>query len=137
MSVIKEALDTIAQSLRERGERNVYTVFDALPSEHKGRLFTTVGISGMDISRPVYSLGNIYIPFRAETEIKLTSPESAGSAVLLEHFSSCTEPALETMSGMTCRLTKLTLKHDTSLGRLVLCAGFTVTGISIHERTGI
>ncbi|MBO4878352.1 MAG: hypothetical protein J5501_10130 [Ruminococcus sp.] len=135
--MIKEALDMIAQSLRERGEKNVYTSFDALPAERKGKLFTVIGIGGMNISRPVYSLGNIYIPFTAEAEIKLTSPESAGSGELLEHFSLCTEPALEGMSGLSCRLTKLTLKHDTTLGRLVLCAGFTVTGISIHERSGV
>lgn len=124
----------ITQSLRAEGERNVYTAFNALPAEHKGELFTVVGIGRMEVARPVYSPGNVYIPFTAQAEIKLLAPEREGSAVLLEHFTDCTEPALEDMSDMSCRLTGITMKQDSSLGRLVLTAVFTVKGLSIRER---
>ena len=133
--MIREVLDTLTEALRAEGERNVFTAFDALPAEHKGRFFTVAGIRKMDIGRPVYSPGNVYIPFTAQAEIRLLAPESAGSAALLDHFTGCTESALEDMSDMRCRLTDLTMKQDSSLGRLILCAGFEVSGLSIRERS--
>jgi len=133
--MIREVLDTLTEALRAEGERNVFTAFDALPAEHKGRFFTVAGIRKMDIGRPVCSPGKVWIPFSAQAEIRLLSPESEGSAALLDHFTGITEPALEDMSDMCCRLTDITMKHDSALGRLVLCAGFAVTGLSIRERS--
>ncbi|HBB72428.1 MAG TPA: hypothetical protein DCZ71_07475 [Ruminococcus sp.] len=133
--MIKAVLEQVTAMLRAYGMRDVYTAFDALPIEDKGRIFTVVGVESMKIDKPLYSLGAVYFPFSASVSIKITAPESADSGKLLEYYSTSAQPALLKNSDLCCSLTGLTIKHDTSLCRLVLRADHSVKGVTVAERS--
>ena len=71
--MLTDVLNSIKNELTDAGVTNVYTIFDAVPIEKKGRnFFTTVGVSSFETSAPIYTEFTVFIPFKAEIEIKVT-----------------------------------------------------------------
>ena len=53
--MLTDVLNSIKNELIDAGVTNVYTIFDALPIEKKGKnFFTVVGISSFETSSPIY-----------------------------------------------------------------------------------
>ncbi len=133
--MLTEVIRSVKERLAESGVENVYTVFDGEPLSKKGReIYTLVGICGMETSAPIYSEFIVYLPFRADIELKITAPENSPLENLYNYFSDSIEPVIHEMSVLGSRMTKFSFKHDSNIHRLVLTAVFTVNGIGRSER---
>ena len=133
--MLTDVLNSIKNELTDVGVTNVYTIFDAVPIEKKGRnFFTTVGVSSFETSAPIYTEFTVFIPFKAEIEIKITARESGELAALYSYYDSNIEPVLNQLSNLSSRICRMSLKHDTNINRLVLNVGFSINGIRKIER---
>ena len=133
--MLTDVLNSIKNELTDAGVTNVYTIFDAVPIERKGRnFFTTVGVSSFETSAPIYTEFTVFIPFKAEIEIKVTARESGELAALYSYYDSNIEPVLNQLSNLSSRICRMSLKHDTNINRLVLNVGFSINGIRKIER---
>ncbi|MBR6385151.1 MAG: hypothetical protein IKS03_03395 [Ruminococcus sp.] len=133
--MLTDVLNSIKNELTDAGVTNVYTIFDAVPIEKKGRnFFTTVGVSSFETSAPIYTEFTVFIPFKAEIEIKVTARESGELAALYSYYDSNIEPVLNQLSNLSSRICRMSLKHDTNINRLVLNVGFSINGIRKIER---
>ena len=133
--MLTDVLNSIKNELTDAGVTNVYTIFDAVPIEKKGRdFFTVVGISSFETSSPIYSEFTIFIPFKAEVEIKITARESGELAALYRYYDTKIEPVINQLSNLSSKISRMSLKHDTNINRLVLNAGFSINGIRKIER---
>ena len=127
-------LEQFKGALESTGNDEVYLAFDALPVRTKSKNFTVVGIKSYEASSPVYSPTIVFLPFKAEVEISVYAPESEPMSALYSYFDDTVRPAIDSISGTSGRLCRLTMKHDSNLRRLVLTAGFSVSGIRRIER---
>ena len=133
--MLTDVLNSIKNELTDAGVTNVYTIFDAVPIEKKGRnFFTTVGVSSFETSAPIYTEFTVFIPFKAEIEIRVTARESGELAALYSYYDSNIEPVLNQLSNLSSRICRMSLKHDTNINRLVLNVGFSINGIRKIER---
>lgn len=126
---MRDILSQFKAALIAAGNENVYLAFDALPVRGKGGYFTVLGIKSFEASAPVYSQYTIFLPFKAEVEVSVYAPESDDLQRLYRYFESGVRPTLDGMSGLTTHISRLTMKHDSNLKRLVLTAGVSVCGI--------
>lgn len=128
-------LNELKTALTNIGNDSVYLAFDAQPASAKGKYITVIGTKSFEYLAPVYSPYTIYFPFRTELEISVTAPEYSDISSLYTYFSTKVQPAVDNMSGLCSRLSKLTVKHDTNLKKLVLTAVFSAGGIRQTERS--
>lgn len=134
--MLTDIISAAVNALRSCGADNVYSAFDAYPTELKSRgFFTVVGTGGLEYSAPVYSYSTVYLPFKARAEISVTAPECSTMSGLYTYYDSKIAPAIDQLSDLSGRLTKLSLKHDSNIGRLVLTAEVSVSGIRHIERS--
>lgn len=133
--MLTEIIKAAVAALRDSGASEVYSAFDAYPIERKGAgFFTVVSTGGLECSTPVYSTSTVYLPYKAKVEIMVTAPESGTMAKLYEYYDSRVAPAIDKLSDLSGRLTKLSMKQDSNIGRLVMTAEVTVSGIRRIER---
>lgn len=133
--MISDIVPIIVNTLRNAGVENVYSAFDAIPIESKGRgIFTVVGIESCSVSAPIYSYSTVYAPFKAEIGIKVTAPGDFSMGSVYGHYSENIEPVLEEMSSLTCSVREAAVKYDSNINRLVLNIRMNVTGMSRLER---
>ncbi|MBR1591656.1 MAG: hypothetical protein IJ666_01415 [Ruminococcus sp.] len=133
--MITDVLNNVKNELTDAGVQNVYTIFDAVPVEKKGRgFYTIVGVSSFETSSPIYTEFTVFIPFKAEIEIKITAREASELAALYGYYDRNIEPVLNRLSNLSSRISRMSLKHDTNINRLVLNVGFSVNGIKKIER---
>ncbi len=134
--MLKAILEKIEQELENNGVERIYTAFDYISIEKKGKeIFTVVGIDSFESYAPIYSESVIYLSFKAEAAVSLVAPESFTMAELYDYFDGSILPALMNMTNLTCSLRDLTIKNDTNINRLVLKVKFSVTGITRLERS--
>ncbi|MBQ8296606.1 MAG: hypothetical protein IJX77_02345 [Ruminococcus sp.] len=134
--MLRTVLDKIAEKLVENGIPKVYSAFDNIPVENKGReIFTVVGIESYESFSPIYSEYNVFLPFKAEASVQLIAPQSFTMTQLYDYFDSYVMPIAGNMGSLTCSLKKLSMKNDSNISRLVLKVQFSVTGISRLERS--
>lgn len=134
--MLTDIINAAVTALRSCGAGEVYSAFDAYPTELKSRgFFTVVGTGGLEYCTPIYSYSTVFIPFRAKLEISVTAPENSSMTSLYEYFDSKIAPAADQLSDLSGRLTKLSLKHDSNIGRLVLTAEMSVSGVRHVERS--
>lgn len=134
--MLKTILSQITDELKNAGVSEVYTAFDNIPMDKKGReIFTVVGIDGFESSAPIYSEYTIFLPFKAEVGISLIAPLSMDMARLYGVFDSDIMPLIDRLGSLTCSLRNITIKNDANIKRLVLKARFSVSGISKLERS--
>ena len=76
----------------------------------------------------------MYLPFKSEIELTVTAPESSSAVKLYEYYDSDIAPVIFDMAGLTCSLSKMSIKFDTNIQRLVLSVKLRVSGITKFER---
>ena len=136
--MLKDIIDDIIEKFEEKEVSSVYSAFDGRSIERRGRsFFTVVGISGFESSQPIYSPYKVYIPFKAEIELNVTAPENSSVEALYEYYDRNIATVVFDMSGLTCRLSKMSVKFDSNIQRLVLCIRLAAGGITKIERSNV
>lgn len=133
--MLRDIIDDIIEKLAEKHVSPVYSAFDGRALVQKGKgFFTVVGISAFESSAPIYSEYVVYLPFKSEIELTVTAPESSSAVKLYEYYDSDIAPVIFDMAGLTCSLSKMSIKFDTNIQRLVLSVKLRVSGITKFER---
>ena len=136
--MLRELINDITSKLSENGVTPVYSAFDAVPVSRKGSgFFTVVGIGSYESSTPIYSPYTVFLPFRTEIEISITAPENYSMIQLYDYYDEKVGPVVADMSGMTCRLSRMSVKFDSNIQRLVLKAGLSASGITKIGRDSV
>ena len=134
--MLNTIISRVARELRAFGSDPVYSAFDAIPAEKKPKgIYTVVGIESFESTAPVYSPYIVYIPFKADTSVKVTAPPEIPLSSLYDYYSSKTAVAIGELSGLSCSLKKLSVKYDSNTSRLVLTAVLSAGGITRIERS--
>ncbi len=129
-----EVINAIKQELAESGAENVYSAFDALPVLSKGRFFTVIGMKNFECSTPVYSQYTIYMPFRAEIEIKILAPESSTMEEVCDYYENSIGGVISGLSGLSSHISGMSVKQDKNINRLVLTVTFSAGGMKKIDR---
>lgn len=129
-----DVINTIKQELIESGAENIYSAFDAIPVSYKGRFFTVIGMKNFECSTPVYSQYTIYMPFRAELEIKILAPESSSMEEIWNYYESGISETINKLSGLISNISGISIKHDKNIGRLVLSVIISAGGMKKIQR---
>lgn len=136
--MLREIIDDIIEKLGENLVSPVYSAFDARALDRKGSsFFTIVGINSFESTQPIYSQYKVYIPFKAEIELTVAAPESFSMAELYDYYDTNIVPVVFDMSGLTCTLSRMSVKFDNNIRRLVLCVRIAASGITSAERSNI
>lgn len=134
--MINSIISAAAAKLRAHGASPVYSAFDAVPVELKsGGIYTVVGVSSFESSVPIYSLSTIFLPFKAELEIKVTAPKNYSAEQVYEYFAERIAPAAVELSGLGSFLKRIFIKFDSNIDRLVLTAVVSTVGTTKIERS--
>ena len=134
--MLREIIDDIIEKLAENLVSPVYSAFDARALDRKGSsFFTIVGINSFESSQPIYSQYKVYIPFKAEIELTVAAPDSFSMAELYDYYDTNIAPVVFEMSGLTCTLSRMSVKFDSNIQRLVLCVRLAASGITSTERS--
>lgn len=134
--MLETVLSQITKELKNAGLSRVYTVFDNIPADIKGGgVFAVVEIERFESTAPIYSEYSVFMPFRADAGISLIAPATMNMAQLYDVFDRFVLPLADSMGSLTCSLKSAAVKKDGNIGRLVLKAEFSVSGISKHERS--
>ncbi|MBO7395733.1 MAG: hypothetical protein J6U16_06400 [Ruminococcus sp.] len=134
---MRDILNELKSALLAEGNQDVYLAFDALPVRGKGGLFTVIGIKSFETTVPVYSLSNVFLPFKAEAEVSVYAPEEEDMQSLCRYFEERVRPALDGLASLTTRICRLNIRHDGSIRRLVLTAGVSVSGVRRTARASL
>ncbi|SHM75007.1 hypothetical protein [Ruminococcus flavefaciens] len=134
--MLRDIINDVISKLRACGIDAVYSAFDAADiSKKEKELFTVVGIGGFESSTPIYSPSYIYIPFRADIEIRITASKNSSADDIFLFYDENIEPVIADMSGLTCSLSKMSIKFDSNIQRLVLTVVLSARGITKTERS--
>lgn len=129
-----DIINAVKQELIENGAENIYSAFDAVPVSSKGKFFTVIGIKNFECSTPVYSQYTIYMPFRAELEIKILAPESTSLEETCNYYESHISGAINGLSGLSSNISRMSVKQDRNIGRLVLTVTVSAGGMKKIQR---
>lgn len=134
--MIREIINDIIAKFRACDIDAVYSSFDAVDISKKEKdIFTVVGIDGFESFSPIYSPYYIYIPFKADIGIRVTAPHGTSADDIYRFYDENIEPVISDMSGLTCSLSKMSIKFDSNIQRLVLTAVLSASGITKTERS--
>lgn len=126
----------INDELKKCGVSEVYSAFDNISTEKKGKgIYTVTSIDSFESSAPIYSSYHIYFPFKSYADIRVTAPLDYSMAELYSYFDTMILPALNNLGSLNCSLKNLTMKKDSNINRLVLRICFSVSGITRLERS--
>ena len=113
-------INAVKESLGEWGFAPVYSAFDNVPAERRSKgFFTVVDICSFESSAPIYSPYTVYIPYMAETEIRVTAPESCSMTEIYRYCDRFIGEAVAGLSGMNGSIKGMTVKYDSNICRLV------------------
>lgn len=129
-----DIINTVKQELIESGTENVYSAFDAIPVLSKGKLFTVIGMKNFECSTPVYSQYTIYMPFKAELEIRIFAPESSSMEEVCNYYDSKVGGVINGLSGLSSNISGMSVKQDKNIGRLVLTVTVSAGGMKKIQR---
>ena len=96
-----------------------------------------MGIGGFESFSPIYSPYTVFIPFKTDIEINITAPSKTSVTDIYTFYDEKIEPVISDMSGLTCNLSKMSIKFDTNIQRLVLTAKLSASGITKTERSSV
>lgn len=134
--MLNSIISAAITALEAHGATRVYSAFDAVPIELKrGGIFTVIGVSSFESTSPIYSLSTIFLPFKAELEIKVTAPENYSAERVYKYFSEKIAPAAAEFSGLGSFLKRVSIKFDSNINRLVLTAIVSTVGTTKFERS--
>lgn len=129
-----DIINIIRQELTESGAENVYSAFDALPVSSKGKFFTVIGMKSFEYSTPVYSQYTVYMPFRAELEIRVLAPVSTSMEEICSYYETAIGGVINSIAGLSSNISGMSVKHDKNIGRLVLTVTVSAGGMKKIER---
>lgn len=129
-----DIINAVKQELIESGTENVYSAFDAIPVLSKGKIFTVIGMKNFECSTPVYSQYTIYMPFRAELEIRILAPESSSMEEVCNYYESKVGGVISGLSGLSSNISGMSIKQDKNIGRLVLTVTVSAGGMKKIQR---
>lgn len=131
--MLETIINAVKAKLEENGAHNVYSAFDNVRMESRSKdIFTVVDISSFESSAPIYSLYTVYIPYKAETEIKVTAPVNCSMTDIYRYYDKFIAAAL---AGFNGSFKGMTVKFDSNIRRLVLTAKLSFSGIIRLERS--
>lgn len=134
--MLREIINDVIEKLTDSGVTAVYSAFDAVDIAKKEKgIFTVVGIGGFESFSPIYSPYTIFIPFKADIEISITAPPKSSVAEIYSLYDTSIEPVISDMCGLTCSLSKMSIKFDSNIQRLVLTVRLSASGITRIERS--
>lgn len=134
--MLETIINAVKAKLEECGAVPVYSAFDNVPAEMRSKeIFTVVDICSFESSAPIYSLYTVYIPYKAETEIRVTAPESCSMTILYRYCDKFIGAAAAGLSGINGSINGMTVKYDSNICRLVLTAKLSLSGIIKTERS--
>ena len=134
--MLKDVIDKVINVLKKNGVNDVYSAFDNISTESKGKhIYSVVGVSEFESSTPVYSLSYIYLPFKTELEIKVTGSKDISMTELYDYFDENIQPAIDDMTDLNCSLKKLSVRYDSNIQRLVLTIRIAANGLNKIERS--
>lgn len=116
------------------GIKNVYSTFDAVPLSSKGKYSVLIGMKNFEYSTPVYSQYTIYMPFRAEIDIKILAPESSTMEEICNYYEQNVSESVNGLSGLNGSISGISIKHDKNIGRLVLSVAVSAGGMKKIQR---
>lgn len=129
-----DIINTVKQELIDNGTENVYSAFDAIPVSSKGKFFTVIGVKNFECSTPIYSQYTIYMPFRAELEIKVLAPENTSMEEICTYYESEVGGVINKLSGLSSNISRMSVKQDKNIGRLVLTVTLSAGGMKKIQR---
>ncbi|MDE6539527.1 MAG: hypothetical protein K2K66_05000 [Ruminococcus sp.] len=133
--MIDSIINKIIENLSRNGIKNIYSAYDAISVEKKGRdFYTLVGLESFEMHKPIYSALTLFMPYEAEISLNITAPENYSIQKLYEYFSEKIKPAVMNFSGIDCYIKKISMKHNLQINRLVLTVRLSVSGIEKSER---
>lgn len=136
--MIREIINDVIAKLQANGVEAVYSAFDAKPLSSKEReMFTVVGVGGFESFTPIYSPYTVFLPFKTEIDINVTAAAKMSIADIYKLYDEKIQPVVSEMSGLTCNLTKMSIKFDSNIQRLVLTARLSASGITKIERSSL
>lgn len=136
--MLNSIVDEIKTALIRAGASPVYSAFDAVRIDTKGKgIYTIVGIDQFESYSPVYTQFVAYIPFRADISIKITAPPDVSLEKLYDYYSRYAAEALGDYTGLTSSLKKMSAKFDSNIGRLVLSSVLSTGGVIRVERGAV
>lgn len=131
--MLETIINAVKAKLEENGAHNVYSAFDNVRMESRSKdIFTVVDISSFESSAPIYSLYTVYIPYKAEMEIKVTAPENCSMTDIYRYYDKFIAASL---AGFNGSFKGMTVKFDSNIRRLVLTAKLSFSGIIRLERS--
>lgn len=134
--MLRQLIDEAAGKLRESGASHVYSAFDAVDIQKKPRsIFTIIDVSSFESGTPIYSQYTVYLPFKAELNLRITAPECWTMEQLYSYFDRYIAPAAEAMSDLNCSMRSVTMKPDSNIKRLVMTVKLSAAGIIRTERS--
>ena len=133
--MINSIINKIIENLSGNGIKNIYSAYDAISVEKKGKdFYTLVGFESLEMHTPICSPITLFMPYEAEISINVTAPENYSIQKLYEYFSEKIKPAVMNFSGIDCYIKKISMKHNSQINRFVLTARISVRGIEKFER---
>lgn len=134
--MLEAIINAVKAKLEECGAHPVYSAFDNVPLERRDRgIFTVADIISFESSAPIYSLCTVYIPYKAEVEIRVTAPENSSMTDIYRYYDKFIGAAAAGLSGLNGSLKGMTVKFDSNIRRLVLTAKISLSGIIRSERS--
>ncbi len=133
--MLNTILSETVSLLNSNGIDTVYSVYDNIPIPSKGSgIFTVAGIDSFESSSPIHAEFRIFLPFKAEVGITLIAPLSCTMAELYSYFDTHIVPLAENPGSLSFSLKSAAMKTDSNIGRLILKAKFSVSGITSFVR---
>ena len=121
--MLNSIIETFIGKIRSHGNIPVYSAFSSAPADSRyGRICTFVGAASFETAAPIYSPITIFLPFKADIEIKISAAADISAHSLYCYFEKHISPALTELSGLGCRLKDLKIMYDSNIDRLVLTA---------------
>ena len=134
--MLKDVIDKVINVLKKNGVNDVYSAFDNISTESKGKhIYSVVGVSEFESSTPVYSLSYIYLPFKTDVEIRIVGAKESSLYAVYSYFDEKIQPSVLEMTAMNCSMKKLSMKFDSNIQRIVMSVRFSASGVTKLERS--
>ncbi len=133
-----DIINEVKQEFINGGVENVYSAFDAIPVSNKGKIFTVIGMKKFECSMPIYSQYTIYMPYKAELEIKVLAPESSTMEELCNYYETEISGIVNSFTGISSNISGISVKQDKNISKLVLTVNISAGGMKkIQRETGV
>ena len=117
---MNDIITNISAILKENGNQNVYTIYDAQPVRDKGKYFTIIGMKSFKPHIPLYTDTIMYIFADAEAEITVIAPKECTEEQLYDYYITNIEMPLSKIMGINSGIQSIEYGTDRVTGRLKL-----------------